>query len=150
MQETVKTILSAKRWHRLHRTPVFQHVADTTEMELFMIAKRLDCKLTIGLSKWLRTAGYGDINGTLFFREDCFDTIRHGTLAGYVLFARDELGHRYAFNPVDGAVYYVDQQHHAYARLSNDFMSFLNELIRRDYDLAAWRSSLVVQNYSAD
>lgn len=150
MQETVKIILSAKRWHRLHRKPVFHHFADATEMELFLIAKKLNCKLTVGLSKWLRSAGYGDINETLFFREDCLGTINHGTLAGYVTFARDELGNVYAFDPADGAVYYIDQQHRAYARLSNDFLSFLQELIRRDYNLAEWRGSLSVQNFNPE
>ncbi len=150
MQETVKIILSAKRWHYLHRKPIFQHFGDATEMDLFRIARRLDCKLTVGLSKWLRSAGYGDINETLFFREECFATIGQGTLAGFVTFARDELGNTYAFDPADGGVYYVNQQAHTYARLSNDFLSFLNELIRRNYDLAEWRNSLSVQNYRTE
>lgn len=150
MQDTVKIILSAKRWHYLQRKPIFHHIGNATEMDLFRIAKKLNCKLSIGLSKWLRTAGYGDINETLFFREDCFATLDQGPLTGYVAFARDELGNLYAFDPSDGAVYYIDPRQHAYARLTNDFLSFLNELIRHNYNLAEWRSSLSVKRYGTE
>src|SRR5512143_454557 len=98
MQDTIKTILSAKRKYFLHSKPVFHFFAPAAEMDLFITARKLNCKLTVGLSRWLRTAGYGDINETLIFRDEFFSLITEGTLAGCVTFARDELGNTYAFS----------------------------------------------------
>jgi hypothetical protein len=147
MQETVKKILSAKRRRFLQSKPVFHFTASTTEMDLFRVARRLDCKLTVGLCKWLRAAGYGDIDGTLFFREDCFSVINEGTLSKYVAFARDELDNVYAFDSKDGAIYFIDPHQAGYARMSKDFLSFLIELTERDYQLPEWRTSLALTKY---
>ncbi len=146
MQTTIKTILSAKRKSFLHSKPVFHFVAPATEMDLFMTARKLDCKLALSLCQWLRAAGYGDINGTLIFRDEYFGTISGGALAGYVTFARDEQGNVYAFKPGDGGIYYISRDEAAYARMSDNFQHFLDELIQRDYNLGAWRDTLSVVN----
>ena len=142
MQDIIKIILAAKRKHFLHSKPIFHFSAPAAEMDLFMIARKLDCKLSVGLCQWLRAAGYGDINETLTFRNDYFASITEGALAGCVTFARDELGNLYAFSQNDEGIYYIDQHGDVYARMSGNFMSFLQELIRRDYNLAQWRDSL--------
>ena len=146
MQNTIKTVLSAKRKLFLQKKPIFHFFAPASEMDLFMTARKLDCKLAVGLCQWLRTAGYGDINDTLIFRSEYFSAITHGALTGCVIFARDELGNSYAFKPGDGGIYYIARYESAYARMAEDFHSFLHELIRRDYKLAQWRETLVMVN----
>lgn len=146
MQNTIKTILSAKRKQFLQNKPVFHFYAPATEMDLFMTARKLDCKLAVGLCQWLRAAGYGDINDTLIFRNEYFSAVTHGALTGCITFARDELGNSYAFKPGDGGIYYIARYESAYARMTGDFLTFLHELIRRDYDLAKWRETLVMVN----
>lgn len=147
MQDTIETILAAKRKYFLHSKPIFRFFAPAAEMDLFMTARQLNCKLAVNLSRWLRTAGYGDINDSLIFRNDYFSTIAEGALSGCVTFARDELGNAYAFSQGDGSIYYVDRYGDHYARMADDFLSFMQELIRRNYDLAQWRDSLSSQEY---
>ncbi len=142
MQNTIKIILSAKRRSFLTSKPVFHYHAPATEMDLFMTARRLDCKLMVGLCQWLRAAGYGDINDMLIFRDEYFSTITQGALTGFITFAHDEAGNAYAFKPQDGGIYFVSMYENAYARMADDFHAFLQELIRRDYNLAQWRESL--------
>ncbi len=142
MQDTIETILAAKRKYFLHSKPIFHFFAPVTEMDLFMTAKTLNCRFVLNLSRWLRAAGYGDINDTLIFRSGYFALIAEGALAGCVTFARDELGNSYAFSQKDGLIYYVDRYGESYARMADDFQSFLQELIRRDYNLAYWRDTL--------
>lgn len=144
MQNTIKTILSAKRKSFLHSKPIFHFFAPATEMDLFMTARKLDCKLALNLCQWLRAAGYGEINGALIFREEYFSVITHGALTGCIAFARDELGNSYAFKPGDGGIYYIVRNERAYARMADNFQTFLHELIQRNYDLAQWRETLVV------
>jgi len=144
MNEIAKIILSAKRRRFLSSRPVFVRYTPVSESELFRIATGLNFKFALGLSKWLLLAGFGDIDETLSFREEWFSVIGEGRLAGYVLFARDIVGNQYAFNPEDGGIYYVHQPEHAFARISDDFPSFLKELIRRDYKLAEWMNTISI------
>jgi hypothetical protein len=143
MLDTIETILAAKRRHFLKRKPVFHFFAPAAEMDLFMIARELNCRLAVNLSRWLRIAGYGDINDTLIFRNDCFSAIGEGALSGCVTFARDELGNAYAFSQKDEVIYYINRHDDNYARMADNFLSFLQELIRRNYDLAQWRDTLL-------
>jgi hypothetical protein len=142
MQDIIKTILDAKRKHFLHSKSIFHFFAPASEMDLFMTARKLNCKLVVNLSRWLRAAGYGDINDTLIFRNDYFSIISEGALAGCVTFARDEQGNSYAFSQKNGCIYYVDRHGEIYARMADSFLSFLQELIRRDYNLPEWRADL--------
>lgn len=144
MQNTIKTILAARRRSFLSSKPIFHYYSPATEMDLFMTARKLDCKLAVGLCQWLRAAGYGDINDTLVFRPEYFAAVSHGALTGYIAFAHDEAGNAYAFRPGGGEIYFISQHEAAYARMADDFRAFLQELIRRDYNLAAWRESLTM------
>lgn len=145
MQNTIKTILAARRKHFLHSKPIFNFFAPAAEMELFLTARKLNCKLAVNLSRWLRAAGYGDIGETLSFRHDYFAVVTDGALAGCVTFARDELGNSYAFSQENGAIYYIDRHGDSYAPMADNFASFLEELIRRDYNLAQWRDGLTAK-----
>ena len=142
MDEIAKTILSAKRRRFLSSRPVFKRHAPVSEAELFHLATELNFKFALGLSKWLRMAGYGDIDETLSFREEWFSVINGGALDGLVSFAQDIAGNRYAFNPKNGSIYYIRHPEQAVARISDDFPAFLLELIRRDYRLQEWMGSI--------
>jgi len=144
MQNTIKTLLAAKRKSFLSSKPIFHYHAAATEMDLFMTAKRLDVRMEVNLCQWLRTAGYGDIDGSLIFRAEYFSAITDGTLAGCITFAHDDAGNAYAFKPKEGTIYFISQHENAYARIADDFHLFLSELIKRDYNLAAWRESLTL------
>jgi len=142
MDEIAKIILSAKRRRFLRSRPVFERFAPVSEEELFRLATELNFKFALGLSKWLLLAGYGDIDETLSFRKDCFSVIDDEPLNGHVSFAKDTFGNRYAFNPKDGSIYYIGPPAQAVARISDNFSSFLQELIRRDYQLKEWVGSI--------
>lgn len=147
MKKTIDTILSAKRKRFLRSQPIYQTTARVSEMDLFRVARNLNCKLTVGLSKWLLSAGYGDIENSLSFREDWFCLINHPPLPNLVAFAHDNLDNLYAYNPKDGSIYFVGNNEAGYARLADDFIAFLQELAQRDYDLAGWREGLTLERY---
>ena len=145
--DLIETILTGKRRRFLAKHPIYQTSSRATEMELFQIAQNLNCKLTPSLSKWLLTAGYGDIERSLSFRKDWFCLLRDGPLQSVVAFAHDDQDNIYAYDPEDGAIYFVSSSDKGYARLADDFCGFLQELIKRNYDLATWRNSLELQHH---
>jgi hypothetical protein len=142
MDEIIKAILSAKRRRLLRSQPIFECSAPVSEAELFHLATGLNFKFTLGLSKWLRAAGYGDIDHVLSFRKDYFCVLDAAPLAGCVSFARDPSGNRYAFSQKDGSIYCIHAPEQAVARISDDFAAFLGDLVRRDYHLREWMDSL--------
>lgn len=148
MKELIDTILTGKRKRFLRSKPIYETSSRATEMELFQIAQKLNCKMALGLSKWLLTAGYGDIEQTLSFRRDWFCLLSNGPLKGYVVFAHDDQNNIYAYEPEDGAIYFVNLNGD-YARLADDFCAFLQKLVERDYNLAAWRDSLTLRRAEA-
>lgn len=144
MDKIAKTILSAKRRKFLRNRPVFERFAPVSEAELFRLATGLNFKFAVGVAKWLLLAGYGDIDNVLIFREECFSIIDGDPLHGHVSFAQDIAGNRYAFNPIDGSIYFIYHPEQAAVRVSDDFSSFLQELIRRDYQLKEWMDSISI------
>ena len=144
MDKITKTILSAKRKRLLRSRPVFERFAHVSEAELFRLATGLNFKFTLGLSKWLLQAGYGDIDEVLSFREEYFSVINGGVLDGCISFARDSDGNRYAFSPKDGGIYFICESKPAVVRVSDDFPSFLQEFIRRDFQLNDWMGSISI------
>ena len=147
--DLIETILTGKRRRFLAKHPIYHTSSRATEMELFQIAQNLNCKLTPSLSKWLLTAGYGDIERSLSFRKDWFCLLSDGPLQSVVAFAHDDQDNIYAYDPEDGAIYFVSSSDKGYARLADDFCGFLQELIKRNYDLATWRNSLELQHHGA-
>lgn len=142
MDELTKIILSTKRRKFLRSRPVFERFAPVSEAELFRLAKGLNFKFTLGLSKWLLLAGYGDIDETLSFREEWFSVIDGGPIDGCISFAQDNAGNRYAFSPKNGEIYFIGLTEQSVARISDDFPSFMQEFIRRDYNLKEWMSCI--------
>jgi hypothetical protein len=142
IDEIAKVILAARRRHLLFSHPVFKRSSAVSEAELFDLAKRLNFKFIVALSRWLLTAGYGEIDGALVFQESKFSIIGWEPLNGFVTFAEDISGHRFAYNPADGSIYCIHPAGHAYVRITDDFPSFLKELIRHDYHVKKWISIL--------
>jgi len=142
MDEIAKIIMSAKRRRFLRSRPVFERHTHVSEAELFRLAKGLNFKFAVGLSKWLLLAGYGNIDETLSFREEWFSIIDWEPLNGHVSFAQDIAGNRYTFNPTDGSIYFIRHPERVAIKVSDDFPSFLRELIRRDYRLNEWMSNI--------
>jgi hypothetical protein len=142
MDEIVKIILSGKRRRFLLNHPIYKLHQSTSEARLFRLATELNFKFTLELSKWLRLAGYGNIDEALIFREEYFSKIDGGPLGFLVTFARDPAGNHFAFSLTDGTIYLVRQPDLLKTRLSDSFTSFLQELIRRDYQLNDWISDI--------
>jgi len=142
MEEIAKIILSAKRRRFLFNRPVYKLHQSTSEAELFRMATSFNFKFTLGLSKWLRLAGYGDIDDALIFREEYFSKIDGGPLGSLVSFARDSAGNLFAFSEIDGIIYFIHQADLTKIRLSDSFASFFQEFIRRDFQLTDWISEI--------
>lgn len=147
MKKTIDTVLSAKRKRFLRNQPIYQTSARASEMGLYKVAKKLQCKLTLGLSKWLLEAGYGDIENNLSFREDWFCLLNRSPLPSLVAFAHDDQDNLYAYDPKKDTIYFIAADNSGYARLADDFCTFLNELIKRDYDLPTWRDSFTLEKF---
>jgi len=142
MDEIVKIILLAKRRRFLLNRPIYKLHHSTSEAGLFRLATELNFKFALGLSKWLRLAGYGDIDESLTFREEYFSKIDGGSLGILVTFARDPAGNQFAFSLNDGTIYLIHHPDLLKVRLSDSFISFLQELIRRDYQLHDWITAI--------
>jgi hypothetical protein len=142
IDEIVKVILVAKRKHFLLSRPLFKQYAPVSEAELFDLANRLHFKFIVELSRWLLMAGYGEIGESLIFQESKFSIIDWEPLQGFVSFAEDITGYRFVFNPNDKSIYCIHPSEHAFVRIADNFSSFLQELIRHDYHIKKWVSTL--------
>ncbi len=142
IDELTKVILAAKRKRFPFSRPVFKQSSSVSEAELFHLTKQLDFNFIVDLSRWLRVAGYGEIDGTLRFKESKFSIIDWEPLAGFVTFADDTFGHQYAFNPGNGNIYSIDPANRSYVRIADNFPAFLHELIEHDYNLKEWMAAL--------
>jgi len=142
MDEIAKTIMSAKRRKFIRSRFVFVRQTSVSETELFRLATSLNFKFVTGLAKWLLLAGYGVIDETLNFQENLFDIIKDDPQSERVSFAQDTAGNRYAFAPKDGSIYFISQQEKVATRIADNFLSFMQELIRRDYRLQEWVAGL--------
>ncbi|MBI3902172.1 MAG: SMI1/KNR4 family protein [Nitrosomonadales bacterium] len=143
MDEIAKVILTAKRKRLFMSRPVYKFFAPPiTEAELYRLAQELNVRFAVGFSRWLRLAGYGDVDGKLQFRRDFIFVIDWKPLAGCVVFAGDAVGNRYAFDPERGNIYHIRNPGRIVSRMADDFSFFMQELIRRDYQLYEWTESL--------
>ncbi len=142
IDEIANEILVARRKQFHFSRPAFKRYAPISESELLVLAKRLNFKFIVELSRWLLLAGYGEIAESLIFQESTFSIIDWEPLQGFVSFAEDVYGHRFAFNPNDGSIYCIHQTDHAFVPIADNFPLFLQELIRHDYHVKEWVSAL--------
>ncbi|MFY8041601.1 MAG: SMI1/KNR4 family protein, partial [Rhodoferax sp.] len=108
--------------------------------------KEIGISLPNDLRRWLLALGYGDINEELSFRAEWFALIESGQLQGGARFAEDILGNFYAFDAI-GCVFYLCRSQPAFAQVSKSFAEFVEELVRHDYKLLDWVSTLSTEPY---
>jgi hypothetical protein len=142
MNEIATEIMSTKRRRFIFSHDVYKCYEPVSEPQLFRLASGLNFRFTLELSKWLLLAGYGDIDGSLSFREEWFAVLKEKHLEGHVSFAQDNVGNCYSFSQKNGSIYHINRLEMEVSYVAGDFASFLIELIRRDYKLVEWMNSL--------
>ena len=140
MKPIVDRILNARRKGLFNSRPLFVPYQPATD--LAEVQDRIGTPLPDALKNWLVLCGYGDLDEVLSFRSAWFKVIDRGELSGHVIFAEDILGNFYSFSPIDGSVHVVVRSAPEYAWLAADFLAFIEELERRDFQLQAWIDSL--------
>lgn len=141
------TVLSAHRKRLFRSKPVYVAYSKVSSDELENLQSRLGSTLPLTLRQWLVTAGYGDIDDQLSFREEWFSCLNTGELKGSICFAQDILGNFYVYDR-PGRIYFLSRSEATYAPMVKDFLEFFEELIRRDYKLIEWTDTLDAQKYS--
>lgn len=146
INELTKTVLSASRKGLLRRKPIFKPYAATFSDELSKVEQEIGALMPNDLRNWLLAVGYGDIDDELSFRRDWFARIESGKLTGGARFAQDILGNFYAFDS-SGRIFYLCRSEPVFSAVSENFLKFIEELIRRDYKLIDWVNSIETQKY---
>ncbi len=142
----VKAVFSASRKGFFRQKPIFEPYAMTSSGELSELEGEIGIPLPNDLRCWLLALGYGDIDEEMSFRREWFASIDSGQLKGGARFAQDILGNFYAFDG-DGHVFYLSRSQPVFAAISKGFLEFIDELMRRDYQLVDWVNSLASQRY---
>jgi len=146
MDALAKTVLSARRKGLLGSKPVFKPHLATSSAELSKLEDEIGTSLPNDLCNWLLVLGYGDIDEELSFRREWMASIASGQLKGSARFAQDILGNFYAFDS-GGHIFFLSRSEPVFAAMSKSFLEFIKELIRRDYKLINWVSTLETQRY---
>lgn len=146
IEEIAKTVLSASRKGLFRRRPVFKPHAATSAAELNKLEGGIGIPLPNDLRNWLLALGYGDIDEELSFRKEWLVSIERGQLKGGARFAQDILGNFYAFDS-SGRIFFLSRSEPVFAAMSNGFLEFIEELVRRDYKLVDWVNTLETQKY---
>lgn len=147
VNELVKTMREANRKGFFRQKPIFKQYATLSHNELRDLQIEIGVQLPHDLGNWLVELGYGDIDEKISFRKEWFTAIKSGQLTGGVLFAQDELGNFYAFDS-SGRIYYLSRSQPVFAVMSNSFLEFMKELMRRDYELEDWVNTLETNSYA--
>jgi hypothetical protein len=146
IDKLTQTVLAGARRGFLRSKPIFKPYAATSAIAISKIEEELGTPLPDDLRNWLLRVGYGDIDEELSFRRDWLASIEKGQLKGGAQFAQDILGNFYAFDS-SGRIFYLCRSEPVFAVMSNNFLEFIDELIRRDYKLVDWVDSLKTQRY---
>lgn len=146
IETLARTVLSASRKKWLGSKLVFKPHAKVTPEELKSLEGKIGASVPNQLYHWLKLVGYGDVGEELSFRKEWFVTLETGPLNGGVRFAQDILGNFYAFDSF-GTIYYLSRSEPVFAAISNDFLDFLSELVRRNYKLVDWIDTLETKRY---
>jgi hypothetical protein len=141
INELAKNVLSASRRGFFRRKPIFSTHKIILPDELEALNRKIGIPIPGELQEWLLAVGYGDLDDELSFREEWFAVIEKGQLKGGAIFAQDILGNYYAFDS-HGCIYYFSRSQHVFAKVSEDFLIFIKELISRDYKLVNWVETL--------
>jgi len=139
-------VLATFRRRFLWKRPVFLRYSAASLDGLRSVQKEIGAELPAQLMEWLLLVGYGDLGEDLSFRQEWFMRVSSGELTGAVIFAQDILGSFYAFD-ASGRIYYFPRTESAYAFVSKDFLSFMEELVQRNYELVEWMDTLPTDAY---
>jgi hypothetical protein len=142
-----KTVLAATRKGFFRQKPVFMPHSRASSDELLALEKGMGVVMPDDLRAWLVAVGYGDLSDQLSFRKEWIAPIEIGQLKGGARFAQDVLGNFYAFGSSGGTIYYLARSEAVFAPIATSFLGFIEELVRRDYDLANWIGTLETQKY---
>lgn len=146
IDELTKIIVSVSRKGFLRRSPLFKPHEKISVDDLDALDRKIGTPIPNELRDWLFAVGYGDIDEEISFREEWFTAIESGQLKGGAIFAQDVLGNFYAFDSL-GKIYYFPRSQSVFAIMSESFLKFIEEIIRRDYKLIDWGDSLETQPY---
>jgi hypothetical protein len=146
LRELAETVSLARRKGMFRQRQVFAPYANTSASELQQMQVDLGRELPNAFNEWLLTLGFGDINEELSFRREWVAPIERGQLEGAVRFAQDIEGNFYAFDD-RGRVYFLSRSEPVFALVAEDFPHFVEELVRRNYDLMEWIRSLSTEKY---
>jgi hypothetical protein len=147
IEQLAWAVLSASRKRFFRDKQVFRQYAQVGSDQLDAVEKKIRAALPSDLRQWLLAAGYGDIADEISFREEWFAAIESGELSSGAIFAQDTRGNYYAFDAGVGRVYFLSRSDSAFAEVSRDFRSFIEEVVRRDYKLIAWMDTVEVRPY---
>ena len=147
MRALAERILMRTRKEWLHNRPLFEPFAAVNDAEIDRVEGKVRARLPEDLRAWLLAVGYGDIDQVLSIRYDWFHAIEKGHLSGAVIFAQDDLGNFYAYSASDGSILFFDRSSREYARVAPSFLSFMEELERRDFKLGTWMNGLDLLPY---
>lgn len=146
VETLAKTVLAASRKGLFRRKPVFKRHGMTSSSELSKLQRDIGTLLPRDLCDWLLAVGYGDIDDEVSFRREWMASIDSGQLKGGGRFAQDILGNFYAFD-ASGRIFFLSRSEPVFAALSEGFLEFIEELIRRDYKLVDWVNTLETHEY---
>jgi hypothetical protein len=141
------TVLAAHQRRLFGKQPVFQRYSAASSEDLLRVQQKVGIDLPAQLVEWLGHVGYGDLGEDLSFRKEWFTQIPTGELKGAVIFAQDTLRSFYAFD-ASGKIYYFPRFEHTFALVSDNFLGFMEELVRRDYELVDWMNTLKTEPYA--
>lgn len=142
----IETVLSATRKRLFRHRPVFNAHAIVSPDGLRSVEEKIGVPIPVSLRAWLLAVGYGDVDEEISFREEWFAPIDRGQLKGGVRFAQDLLGNFYAFDS-SGRIYFLSRSEPVFAAISNDFLEFIEELVRRDYKIGEWIDAVETKRY---
>lgn len=140
-------ILSTRQRRLLGTRPVFRRYSAVSHDDLLILQQEVGADLPAQLVEWLSQVGYGDLGDDLSFRKELFVRVTSGDLTGAIIFAQDILGSFYAFD-ASGRIYHFPRFEPTVAFVADDFLTFLEELVRRDYTLVAWMDTLKSEPYA--
>ena len=140
MKAIFRRIITAKRSSFFHSKLLFEPYGLVPNIS--SIEVKIATPLPEALRAWLEYAGYGDINDVLSVRSDWFHTINQGVMEGHVIFAQDDMGNFYSFSSKDGSISFISRCEQRAVSIANNFLAFLEEFERRDFNLIEWVNSM--------
>lgn len=150
MHDLAERLLKRTRKSFFRKRPLFEPNVAVDQTELDRIEHKLGSRIPQDLREWLLVMGYGNVDDVLSIQADWLHPVERGHLKGAAIFGQDDLGNFYAYLPSDGRIVYFSRSSHEYAVLAPNFLSFMEELERRDFKLGEWVDHVAALPYGWD